>query len=169
MLGLMQTQPLLISSLLEHAARHHADTEVVSKTVEGPVHRYTYADLDKRTRKLANALTKLGVKPGDRVATLAWNGYRHLELYYGVSCMGAVLHTINPRLFPDQIVWIAGHAEDSVVFFDLTFLPLLESLAPQLKSVKKFVLMTDHAHMPAASKIDGLLCYEDLLPRERQV
>jgi fatty-acyl-CoA synthase len=166
MLGLMQTQPLLISSLLEHAARHHADTEVVSRTVEGPVHRYTYADLDKRTRKLANALTKLGVKPGDRVATLAWNGYRHLELYYGVSCMGSVLHTINPRLFPDQIVWIANHAEDSVVFFDLTFVPLLEALAPQLKSVKKFVLMTDRAHMPASTKIEGLLCYEDLLAPE---
>jgi fatty-acyl-CoA synthase len=163
MLGLMQSQPLLISSLLEHAARHHADTEVVSKTIEGPVHRYTYADLNRRARKLANTLGTLGVKPGDRVATLAWNGYRHLELYYGVPGMGAVLHTINPRLFHDQIVWIAGHAEDSCLFFDLTFLPLVEALAPQMTSVKKFVLMTDRAHMPASTKIEGLLCYEELM------
>ena len=163
MLGLMQSQPLLISSLLEHAARHHADTEVVSKTIEGPVHRYTYADLNRRARKLANALGTLGVKSGDRVATLAWNGYRHLELYYGVSGMGAVLHTINPRLFHDQIVWIADHAQDACLFFDLTFLPLVEALGPQMKSVKQFVLMTDRAHMPASTKIEGLLCYEDLM------
>jgi len=163
MLGLMQNQPLLISSLLQHAARHHADTEVVSKTVEGPIHRYTYADAELRARKLANALIALGVKPGDRVATLAWNGFRHLELYYGVSGMGAVLHTINPRLFTEQIVWIANHAEDGCLFFDLTFLPLVESLAPQFKSVKHFVLMSDRAHMPASSNLPGLLCYEDLV------
>ena len=163
MLGLMQTQPLLISSLLEFAARHHADTEIVSKTIEGPIHRYTYADADKRARKLANALTTLGVKPGDRVATLAWNGYRHFELYYGVSGIGAVLHTINPRLFPEQIAWIANHAEDACLFFDLTFLPLVEAVAAQMKTCKTFVLMTDRAHMPAASKIPDLQCYEDLM------
>ena len=163
MLGLMQSQPLLISSLLVHAARHHAETEVVSKTIEGPVHRYTYADLERRARRLANALTALGVRNGDRVATLAWNGYRHLELYYGASGMGAVLHTINPRLFHDQIVWIANHAEDSVLFFDLTFLPLVEALAPQFKTIKRYVLMSDRAHMPVDSKIPGLLCYEELM------
>ncbi|HEX4330438.1 MAG TPA: 3-(methylthio)propionyl-CoA ligase [Burkholderiales bacterium] len=163
MLGLMQNQPLLISSLLEHAARHHADTEVVSRTIEGSIHRYTYADLARRTRKLANVLAGLGVQTGDRVATLAWNGFRHLELYYGISSTGAVLHTLNPRLFQDQLVWIANHAEDSYLFFDLTFVPLVETLAPQLKSVKKFVLMTDRAHMPADSKIPGLQCYEDLM------
>ena len=163
MLGLMQNQPLLISSLLEHAARHHAETEVVSRTIEGPIHRYTYADLEGRARKLANALTALGVKQGDRVATMAWNGFRHLELYYAISGMGAVLHTVNPRLFHDQLGWIMNHAEDSYLFFDLTFVPLVETLLPQLKTVKKFILMTDRAHMPAESKIPALLCYEELM------
>ena len=166
MLGLMQQQPLLISSFIEHAARHHGDTEIVSRTLEGGIHRYTYADAHLRARKLANALTHLGVKLGDRVATLAWNGYRHFEIYYGVSGIGAVCHTINPRLFPEQIAWIANHAEDSYLFFDLTFLPLVEGLAPQLKACKGFVLMTDRAHMPATSKIANLMCYEELLAPE---
>ena len=126
MFGLMQDRPLLISSIIEHAARHHGDTEIVSRTLEGPVHRYGYRDAHRRARQLANALTRLGVQQGDRVATLAWNGYRHFELYFAVSGMGAVLHTINPRLFPEQIRWIAEHAQDRVLCFDACFLPLIE-------------------------------------------
>jgi fatty-acyl-CoA synthase len=163
MLGLMQSQPLLISNIIEHAARHHSDSEIVSRTVEGPLHRYTYADANRRAKRAANALAALGVVLGDRVGTLAWNGYRHFELYYGISGIGAVMHTINPRLFPEQIAWIINHAEDKVLFFDLTFLPLVEGIAPHLTSCKAFVLMTDAAHMPAASRVPGLLCYEDLL------
>ncbi len=163
MLGLMQSQPLLISTIIDHAARHHADGEIVSRTVEGGIHRYTYADASLRARRVANALGALGVGLGDRVATLAWNGYRHFELYFGISGIGAVMHTVNPRLFPEQIAWIANHAEDKVLFFDLTFLPLVEAIAAQLTSCRTFVLMTDRAHMPAASKLPGLLCYEELL------
>ena len=112
---------------------------------------------------MANAIAALGVKSGDRVATLAWNGYRHMELYYAVSGSGAVLHTLNPRLHPDQVVWIADHAEDQVLFFDLTFLPLIEAIASRVTTIKKFVAMTDRAHMPASSKVPGLLCYEELI------
>ena len=166
MLGLMQSQPLLISTIIEHAARHHADAEIVSRTVEGGVHRYTYAQANQRAKKLANALTRQGVKLGDRVGTLAWNGYRHFELYYGISGLGAVMHTINPRLFPEQIAWIANHAEDSLLFFDLTFLPVVERIAAQLPLCRAFVLMTDRAHMPASSKVPNLLCYEDLITPE---
>src|SRR5215213_1197856 len=131
MQGLMMDQPLLISGLICHAERHHGATEIVSKTVEGNVHRYTYAEAHRRARKLANALKRLGVRMHDRVATLAWNGFRHYEVYYAVAGSGAVIHTINPRLFPDQIVYIANHAEDSVIFFDVSFAPLVEKLAPQ--------------------------------------
>ena len=166
MLGLMQDRPLLISSLIEFAALYHGNTEIVSRSVEGPIHRYTYKDLARRSKQLANALTRLGVKLGDRVGTLAWNTYRHFELYYGVSGMGAVLHTVNPRLFPEQIDYIVNHAEDSYLFFDITFAPLVEKLASQLKSVKGFVAMTDRAHMPKDSKIPNLLCYEDLIGAE---
>ena len=179
MLGLMQSGALLISNIIEHAARHHADAEIVSRTVEGPasaggaleaaLHRYTYLDAAKRARKAAHALTRLGVKHGDRVGTLAWNGYRHFELYYGISGIGAVMHTINPRLFPEQIAWIANHAEDTALFFDLSFLPLVEGIAAQLPSCKTFVLMTDRAHMPPPSanpKLADLLCYEDLIAPE---
>ena len=163
MLGLMQQHPLLISSLLHHAERHHGDQEVVSRRVEGDIHRCSYRQLAARSRQLAKALGALGVGVGDRVATLAWNGHRHMELYYAVSGAGAVLHTLNPRLHPTQVVWIAGHAEDQVLCFDLTFLPLVEAVAAHLKTVRHFVLMTDRAHMPAESKIPGLLCYEDLM------
>ena len=121
MQGLMMETPLLISSLIEHAGRFHADTEIVTRTVEGPIHRHTYRDAHGRARKLAKALASLGVGMGDRVATLAWNTHRHFEIYYAVSGMGAVCHTINPRLFPPQIVYIVNHAEDSFVFVDLTF------------------------------------------------
>jgi fatty-acyl-CoA synthase len=163
--GQMMDMPLLISSLIRHADRCHGDAEVVSRSVEGPIHRYTYAELHRRARQLAQALARLGVREGDRVGTLAWNGYRHLELYYGVSGMGAVTHTVNPRLFPDQIVYIINHAEDRYVFFDLTFAPLVEKLAAECPGVKGWVAMTDRAHMPEA-KIPGLACYEALVGAE---
>ena len=164
--GQMMQMPLLISSLIRHAARHAGQTEIVSKRVEGDVHRTTWSEVERRSRQLAQALARLGCGEGDRVATLAWNGYRHLELYYGASGSGLVLHTINPRLFPEQIAWIANDAADSVLFFDLTFLPLVEKLAPALKTVRHLVLMTDRAHMPAASPLQGLLCYEELVAAE---
>ena len=155
--GLMMQQPLLISSLLTHAERHHGEQEIVSRRVEGDVHRYTYRDMAQRARCMANALAARGIGIGHRVATLAWNGYRHMELYYAVSGSGAVLHTLNPRLHPDQVVWIADHAEDQILFFDLTFLPLVEAIASRVHTIKAFVAMTDRAHMPAGSKIPNLL------------
>jgi fatty-acyl-CoA synthase len=161
MLGQMMDMPLLISSLIVHADRHHGDTEIVTRTVEGPIHRYTYRDAHLRSRQLAGALEKLGVKHGDRIGTLAWNTHRHFEIYYAVSGMGAVCHTINPRLFPEQITYIANHAEDSYLFFDLTFVPLVEKLRPSLKNVKGFVVMTDKAHMPES--MPDAICYEDLI------
>ena len=160
--GLMMDVPLLISTLITHADRHHGDTEIVSRLVEGGIHRYNYRDAHRRARQLANALGALGVQQGDRVATLAWNGFRHLEAFYGISGMGAIMHTINPRLFPEQITYIANHAEDSYLLFDLTFAPLIEKLAPLCKSVKGWIAMTSRAHMPA-NAIPNLLCYEDLL------
>ncbi len=163
--GLIMDTPLLISSLIRHADRFHGDTEIVSRSVEGPIHRYTYRDAHKRARQLAQALQRLGVKQGDRVGTLAWNGYRHFEAFYGVSSMGAVLHTINPRLFPEQIVYIVNHAEDGYVLFDLTFAPLIEKLAPLCKGVKGWIALASRAGMPAAN-IPNLLCYEDLVGAE---
>ena len=161
--GLMMQQPLLVSTLLTHAERHHGEQEIVSRRVEGDVHRTTYRELAQRARRMANALAARGIKHGDRIATLAWNGYRHMELYYAVSGSGGVLHTMNPRLHPDQVVWIADHAEDQILFFDLTFLPLIEAIAPRVATIKAFVAMTDRAHMPATTKIDNLLCYEELI------
>jgi acyl-CoA synthetase (AMP-forming)/AMP-acid ligase II len=163
MFGSMMQQPLLVSSLLTHAERHHGEQEVVSRRVEGDIHRYTYRDMAARARRLANGIAALHVPAGRRVGTLAWNGHRHLELYYAVSGSGAVLHTLNPRLHPDQLVWIASHAEDEVLFFDLSFLPLVEAAAPRLRTVRAFVALTDRAHMPTQSTVPGLLCYEDLL------
>ena len=132
MFGLMSEQPLLISSILTHAATYHGDVEIVSRTVEGPIHRYTYREAERRTKQLANALVRFGIRPGDRVATMAWNTHRHFELYYAISGIGAVCHTINPRLFDEQIVYIVNHAADRLLFVDTTFLPLIERLAPQL-------------------------------------
>ena len=166
LMGQMMQMPLLISSLAVHAARHAADTEIVSKRCEGDIHRTTWKALELRARQLAQALARLGCEPGERVATLAWNGYRHLEIYYGSSGSGLVCHTINPRLFPEQIAWIANDAQDKVLCFDLNFLPLVEKLAPQLTQVKHFVLMTDRAHMPPASPLPGLACYDDLVEAE---
>ncbi|MDE2396655.1 MAG: fatty-acid--CoA ligase [Burkholderiales bacterium] len=161
--GQMMQLPLLISSLIVHAERHHGGAEVVSRRVEGDIHRTTYREIASRSRRMAKALAALGVKTSDRIATLAWNGYRHLELYYAVSGSGAVLHTVNPRLHPDQVVYIADHAEDQVLFFDLSFLPLIQAIAGRTKTIRHFVAMTDRAHMPADAKIPNLLCYEELV------
>ena len=130
MRGQMMDMPLLVSSLIEHADRNHGDVEIVSRTVEGPIHRTTYSQAHARAKRLAQALQRLGVRQADRVGTLAWNGYRHFELYYAVSGMGAIIHTVNPRLFHDQLVYIVNDAEDRIVFFDLTFAALIEKLAP---------------------------------------
>lgn len=166
MLGMMMDAPLLVSSILRHAAFYHGSTEIVSKTIEGPIHRYTYADLLKRSQKLANALRTLGLEHGERVGTLAWNGYRHLELYYGVSGSGFVCHTINPRLFREQIGYIIEHAGDSVLFSDLTFLPILEAVADRLTRLKAVVIMTDEAHMPKSEVLPDIVCYESLIVGE---
>ncbi len=163
MLGLMMQQPLLISSLLVHAERHHGEQEIVSRRVEGDLHRQTFRELASRSRRMAQALKTLGVADSERVGTLAWNGHRHMELYYAVSGMGAVLHTLNPRLHPEQLAWIANHAEDKVLCFDMTFHPLVEAVAAHLPQVRHFIAMTDRAHMPATSKIANLLCYEELM------
>src|SRR6187200_181066 len=161
--GLMMQQPLLISTLLTHAERHHGEQEVVSRRVEGDMHRQSYREMAERSRRMANALAARGIGFGNRVATLAWNGYRHMELYYAVSGSGAVLHTLNLRLHPDQVVWIADHAEDQVLFFDLSFLPLIEAIAGRVKTIKTFVALTDRAHMPASCQLPNLLCYEELI------
>jgi len=163
MRGLIMDVPLLISSLIEHAARNHGDTEIVSRTVEGPIHRYTYADAHRRVKQLANALTALGVKSGDRVGTLAWNTYRHYEIYFAVPGMGAVCHTINPRLFPDQLEYIVNHASDRFLFVDLNLLPIAEKFAPAAPKLEGVVVMTDRAHMPKSDVIGNLMCYEDLI------
>ncbi len=167
MFGLMQDRPLLISSLIEHAANFHPETEIVVRTVEGPMLRTNYRELHRRARQVANAMAALGVQPGDRVGTLAWNTHRHLALYFGVSGSGAVLHTVNPRLFPEQIDYIINHAADQVLFFDIGFAPLVEKLAPSLRSVRHFVAMTDRAHMPAMS-VPNLLCYEELVDAQSE-
>ena len=164
--GLMMAMPLSIPSLLRHAALNHGDTEIVSRRCEGDIHRYDYRQAHSRARKLANALGRLDVRAGDRVATLAWNGYRHFELYYAVSGMGAVIHTVNPRLFPEQIAYIVNHAEDAYVFVDLTFAPLVEKLAPACRGVKGWVAMTDRAHMPKIA-VPELLCYEEIVEAQR--
>ncbi len=162
--GLMMDGPLLISAILGHAARWNGDAEVVSRTVEGPLHRTTYRDVAARSAQLAHALQTLGVAvgSGERVATMAWNGYRHLELYYAVSGMGAVVHTLNPRLIPEQIVYIINHADDRIIFVDPTFVPILEALAPQLPRVHTYVVLTGAATMPQTT-LPNVRCYEELL------
>jgi acyl-CoA synthetase (AMP-forming)/AMP-acid ligase II len=160
MLGLMQDQPLLISSLIEFAARHHGDAEVVSRRVEGDLHRSTYREVAARSRQVAGALDRWNLGFSDRVATLAWNGYRHLELYFGVSGSGRVLHTLNPRLAPDQVVWIANHAEDQVLCFDMTFLPLIKAIWKQCSTVKHWVALCEADALPADTGIEGLVSYE---------
>jgi fatty-acyl-CoA synthase len=161
----MMNTPLLVSSLAEHAERFHGDREIVSVTADNPRHRCTIRDAIGRSRQLANALDKLGLAQGDRVATIAWNDYRHLELYYGVSGAGYVCHTINPRLFPEQLIFIINHAEDRWIFTDVMFVPLLEKLLPHIPNVEGFVVMTDEAHMPETS-LPNARCYETLIGAE---
>ncbi|HLT26468.1 MAG TPA: 3-(methylthio)propionyl-CoA ligase, partial [Zeimonas sp.] len=163
MQGLMMDMPLLVSSILQHAARHFGDTEVVSRRVEGDIHRYTYADCERRARKLADAFVRQGVGIGDRVGTLAWNGYRHLELYYAVGGMGAVVHTLNPRLHPQQIAWIVNHAGDTHLAFDLTFLPIVEAIAGLCPNVKTWIAMCDADRQPKSDKVPNLVNYESFL------
>lgn len=163
MQGLMMDMPLQISSILRHAARHYADNQIVSRRVEGDTHRYTYAECESRARQLADALSRSGVQVGDRIATLAWNGYRHMEIYYAVGGMGAVIHTINPRLHPEQIAWIINHAGDTHLAFDLTFLPIIEAIADKCPKVKSWIAMIDENRQPASDKVRGLLNYEQLL------
>jgi acyl-CoA synthetase (AMP-forming)/AMP-acid ligase II len=162
MLGNMMNTPLLISAIFDYATDLHADQEIVSRRVEGDIHRYSYRDFGKRCGQLANALLDLGVDAGDRVATLAWNGYRHLEIYYAVSGLGAITHTVNPRLFSEQIDYIINHAEDSVVFVDLTFVSLLEEIVSKLPTVKHYVVLTDRRHMPDTT-LPNAICYEELI------
>ena len=165
MLGLMQDRPLLISSLIDHAATFHADTEIVSRLPEGHVRRTTWSQVRDQSKQVANALAELGIEPGDRIATLAWNSDRHLALYFGVSGAGAVMHTVNPRLFAEQIVYIINHAEDRVLFFDTTFAQLVGQLAPELSSVETYVVMADREHMPDIPGIpEGRLrCWEEFV------
>ncbi len=160
MLGLMQDQPLLISNLIDFAERHHGDGEIVSRRVEGDIHRYTWADVAARSRQVGNALDALHLVFSDRVATLAWNGYRHLELYFGVSGSGRVLHTVNPRLHPEQIAWITNHAEDQVMCFDMTFLPIIAAIHSKCSTVKHWIALCDTDNLPADTGIPGLRSYE---------
>ena len=169
MFGAMQEQPLLISRLIEFAAKNHSDAEIVSRRVEGDLHRYTYRDAAARARQVANALDRLDLPEGSRVGTLAWNGYRHFELYFGVSGSARVLHTINPRLVPDQIVWIINDAEDAVVCFDLTFLPIIEAVAAKCPTVKRWVLMADSSRTPEKSAIPNLIDYESWIAAESAI
>ncbi|MGI9480914.1 MAG: long-chain-fatty-acid--CoA ligase [Hyphomicrobiales bacterium] len=167
MKALMQDWPLLIHTILDHAENHHGDAEVVSRTVEGPIHRYTYKDLGARARRLADAAKKkLGIEEGDVVGTMAWNGYRHMETWYAIMGIGAVVHTLNPRLFKEQLTYIINHAEDGWFFLDLTFVPILEGVRDELETVKGFVIMTDRAHMPETS-LKNVVCYEELLEEGR--
>jgi acyl-CoA synthetase (AMP-forming)/AMP-acid ligase II len=163
-LGLMQQRPLLISSLVDYASSWHGSREIVSRDPIGAIRRSTYSEVATRAKRVANALDALGLKPGDRVATLAWNSYRHLELYYGVTSSGCVLHTVNPRLFPDQLRYIMHHAEDAYVFFDPVFAPLVDELAPKLPLVRGWVALSDRDGLPAL-KASRLLCYEALLAK----
>lgn len=165
MRGLMMDDPLLISSLLTYAERYHGEQEIVSRTVEGGIHRYTYAEAAQRARQLANVLKRLGIHAGDRVATMAWNGFRHYELFFGITGIGAVCHTVNPRLFHEQIRYIINHAKDRVLFADLSFVPLLEQMIGDLPTLEQIVILTDRAHMPATA-LSNVLCYEDLLTAE---
>ena len=165
MLGNMMKDQLLISGILEHALQNNGKTEVVSNTVEGGIHRYTISDSAKRSKQLANALSSIGIKKGDVIGTMAVNGYRHLELYFGVSGLGAVLHTLNPRLFPEHVEYIVNHAEDKYIFVDAPFLPIIEGVLDSLKTVKGIVVLTSKENMPE-SKVKNLICYEDLIANE---
>ena len=165
MQGLMQDWPLLVHTILDHAREWHPEREIVTRTVEGPIHRCTYADLHSRARKCANALQRLGIGEGDVVATMAWNTHRHMEAWYGIMGVGAVCHTLNPRLFREQLIYIANHAEDQLIFLDTSFVPILEGVKDELPGVTGYVVMTDREHMPETS-LPNVLCYEELLEAE---
>ncbi len=165
MQGSMQDIPLLVNGILDHARIYHGEREIVSRLVEGPIHRETYADAHLRARKLAQALMRLGCSRGDVLATLAWNTHRHLEAWYGITGLGAIYHTLNPRLFPEQLVYIINHANDRVIMTDLTFVPILEGIADQIPNVKHIIILTDRAHMPETS-LKNAVCYEELLDAE---
>ncbi|MBL4795269.1 MAG: long-chain-fatty-acid--CoA ligase [Pseudomonadales bacterium] len=165
MIGNMMSNGLILSDILEYAAVYHKNTEIVTLRVEGDIHRYTYADAAKRTKKLANALKDLGVQQGDRIGTLAWNTYRHYEAYYAISGLGAITHTINPRLFPEQIIYIVNHAQDQYIFVDKTFVPLLEAVQDKLTSVKGYILMIDKDQLPE-TKLKNAIYYEDLIDKQ---
>ena len=168
MQGLMQQHSLLISSVIEFAGTYHADTEIVSRRVEGDIHRTNYATVNQRAKQIANALDAMQIAQSSRVATLAWNGYRHFELYYGVSGSGRVLHTVNPRLHPDQMAWIVNHAEDEIMCFDLSFLPLIRAIAPKCPTVKHYIAMCDADKLPADSGVPNLLSYEAWIGAQSQ-
>ncbi len=162
MLGLMQDWPLLIHRIIDHAAIQHGNREVVSRSVEGPIRRTTYAKVREKALKLAKKLSGCGVRVGDRVATLAWNTDRHLELWYGITGIGAITHTVNPRLFPEQIAWIIDHAEDRLLFLDLTFVKLVEGIQDKLPTIERYIILTDREHMPETA-LEGAVAYEDWL------
>src|SRR3954462_9092036 len=162
MQGLMQDWSLLVHRVIDHAAAQHGQRAVISRSVEGPIHRTDYAEIRQRALKVAKRLTQDGIGVGDRVATLAWNTWRHLEAWYGITGIGAVYHTVNPRLFEDQIVYIVNHAEDRLVFLDLTFVPLIEKLQARLPSIGRYVVLTDAAHMPQTS-LKNAVAYEEWL------
>jgi fatty-acyl-CoA synthase len=162
MLGLMQNWPLLLHRIIDHAAANHAERRVVTRSVEGPITTTTYAAIHARSLRLAKRLDREGIGLGDRIATLAWNTSRHLECWYGIVGVGAIYHTVNPRLFPDQIVWIMNHAEDRMAMIDLMFVPLLEKLADKLPKVERYVVLTDNAHMPT-TMLKNAVPYEDWL------
>lgn len=162
MRGRMMETPLLVSSLIEHAGTVHGDQEMVTRSVEGPIVRGSWGAVRTRSKQLGRALHAHGIAPGDRIATLGWNTQRHVEVYYGVSGIGAVCHTLNPRLHPTQLVYIVSHAEDRIVFVDLTFVPLVEAVADKLPCVERYVVLTDAAHMPETS-LPGAVAYEDFI------
>ena len=161
MLGRMQDWPLTVDRILDHAKAWHGDREIVTRSVEGPIVRTTYAEVHSRAKRCSNALKALGVQAGDRVATLAWNSARHLEAWYGIMGIGAVCHTLNPRLFSEQLIYIINHAEDRVIFTDLTFLPILAQIREHIPTVKHIVVLTDEAHLP--DQLPGALAYESLI------
>jgi acyl-CoA synthetase (AMP-forming)/AMP-acid ligase II len=161
--GLMMDRPLLLSSVIEHAAAQFGDAEVVSRETHGPLFRYTYAQCAARARKLANALATLGLEEGSAVGSIAWNNHRHLEAYYAVSGSGMVMHTCNPRLHPQQLIYIINHAEDSVMLFDATFAPLIKGIAAHCPKVRAWVCLSEAAHMPAIEGVANVMSYEDLI------
>ena len=162
MLGLMQDWPLTVDKIIDHARNWHGHREVVTRSVEGPIVRTTYAEIHARAKRVSSVLKDWDVQVGDRIATLAWNSGRHIEAWYGIMGIGAVCHTLNPRLFPEQLAYIINHAGDKIIFVDLTFIPLLEAVLPHCPSVERVVVLTDELHMPA-TKLPGAECYEALL------